>query len=85
MSLKVEDIHVCCVPGLPHANKIIRKPEPVGIELRNLACMWSNKLTLYAKYGVCRIWIWDVFCLASDSTMGRYTSCCGRGFSFRIS
>ena len=34
MSLKVEDI-LC---GLPHATQIIREPEPVGIELRNLAC-----------------------------------------------
>ena len=34
MSLKVEDM-LC---GLPHATKIVRKPEPVGIELRNLAC-----------------------------------------------
>ena len=34
MSLKVEDT-LC---GLPHTTKIIRKPEPVGIELRNLAC-----------------------------------------------
>ena len=61
---------------VPHATKITRKSDSVGIELRNLAC-GETSIILQIKIMErmpCEIknWIWDVFRVVPDSTMGRY-------------